>query len=417
MSHDLRTPTTLFLGGIPPEYRRRGYRHVASWMFYGVFFAVVMNLGPFVVRKLGGTAFQSLLVNIAQGLPLVFAVLWVPLTERRNPVRLAGLLLASGGALLMFCGLGGGLWSFVVILAAARLLSTLANPALGTALRQIYPDRWRGKLLSLPYTANMLVRMGCVAAAGWMLQRDLQLYRWIFPAAGLAALGGGVLFRGIRGGRGDHRPASQLQEGRLNRLLSPLRSALSNRPLLIFLIGYFVASCGGVSYFNALPLFASDDLGLTPQQWSLARAGFMVATLVSFFVWGVFMDRFGAPLTAVVSWVGQCAIILGMSFVTSWPMLFALVASRGLFQSGNMMAFFPVVMYFSKPEETSRAMSLHFSLWGIRWVLAPLLVVAVIDGGLFPIRHLFLVSAAFAAAGTVVMAAVWWRGARTPVSG
>ena len=54
MSQEPGTPPPL-PGPVPPiEYRRRRDRHTASWVFYGVFFAVVWNLGPVVIRERGG---------------------------------------------------------------------------------------------------------------------------------------------------------------------------------------------------------------------------------------------------------------------------------------------------------------------------------------------------------------------------
>jgi len=408
----------LLFPSIPAEYRRRGYRHTVSWAFYGIFFAVVWSLGPFVIRELGGSALQSLLLNLAQGIPLVVAFLWVPFIERRNPARLTGLILAAGGVLTLVSGMGQGLWSFVLVITGGMLISSLARPMLGTALEQIYPRQWRGKLMSMPYAANTIVRMACVAGAGWLLKRDITQYRCVFPAAGLALVVSGVLFRSIGGSRGDRRDRSEEDGSSVaQRVIAPLRATLRNKPLLWFLIGYFLASCGGVTYFNAVPLFANDQLGLTSAQYGLARAGFMFATLVSFYLWGSFMDRFGAALTAVLAWVVQILIFF-LFFVIEAPVpIMVLIAVRGLFHSGNMMAFFPLVMHFTEPSETSRGMSLHFTLWGIRWVLTPLLVIFVIDGALFPVRYLFLISAVLAAAGTAVMAAVWWQDHRREQAG
>jgi MFS family permease len=188
-----------------------------------------------------------------------------------------------------------------------------------------------------------------------------------------------------------------------------VRHVTENRPLLVFLIGYFLVASGGVIYGNVLPLFASDEVGLTPEQWGYALSAFLLATLVSFWFWGVFLDRFGAPLTVLICW-GAMGVAMGaVFFARSWPAFLVLVGVRGLFMSGNILAFFPIVMHFTESADTIRGMGLHFSLWGLRWVTMPLLVALVVDGGLFPMHYLFPVSLALVAIGVATMGRVWWR--------
>jgi len=405
------------LRSVPVEYRRRGYRHTASWAFYGVFFAAVAGQGPFVIRKLGGSAFQCLMIDLGLAVPLIFAFLWGPFLRRRNPVRFTSLTLAMGGLLVLFGGFASGLWTLALVLTGGMFLLTLSRPAMGVAFRQVYPDQWRGKLLSLPNASAVLARMVTVAVVGWLLQRDLGLHRYVFPAAGAALLVGGLLFRGIRGSRGERHAEG---DGAAPRVLAhareSVRTALGNRALVLFLLGYSVTTLGSVSAIKVLPLFASDELSLNPEQYGYALAAFQVAMLLSFYPWGVLMDRIGAPLTAVLSWLLQLGIFGALFFVESWPVFFVLVAARGFFQSGNMLAFYPMVMHFTKASETQQGMALHFTIWGLRWTAITFALAWVVDGQLFPMRYVFLAGALLVAAGVAVMMLAWRRYGRRPVS-
>ncbi len=396
-----------FLRGVPHKYRRRGYRHTVSWAFYGLFIAVIIEQGPFVIRELGGTALQCLLPQMGQALPLVFALLWMPLLERRNPARLTGLLHAFGGLLIAFSGFCLEISSLVAVLTAGMLLSALSRPAMGTALQQVYPQQWRGKLLSLPNTSATLVRIVCLVVVGRLLRQDLGRYHWAFPIAGAALVVSGVLFRRVGGSRGSRTADGEPRPGILAQVKASVSSPLRNKVLLAFLICYFVTTCGSVAAVKVLPLFAKDKLALTTEQWGIALAWLLVAMLISYYPWGLFLDRFGAPVTVMVSWTLQCGIFAGLFFVHSWPTFLVLVAARGLFQAGNMLAFFPLVMHFTDPSETSRGMSLHFTLWGIRWVTMILFVALVVDLDLFPMRYIFLVGTALVGVGTAAMAVVW----------
>jgi Na+/melibiose symporter-like transporter len=257
----------------------------------------------------------------------------------------------------------------------------------------------------------MLCRVLVLVFVGRLLRRDLEAYRVVFPLAGLCMLVGALLFRSIPGSRGDRRARRAPQSRSLRgHALDAVRAALDNKALLVFLIGYSLATCGGVLHGNALPLFAKDEIGLNTAQWGYAIAASLVVTLATFWFWGAFMDRFSAPLTMVICWAALAALTAAVFFVESWPALLAIMTARGLFFSGNLLAFFPIVMHFTRSSETTRGMALHSSLWGIRWVMMPLVVVFVVDGALFPTRYLFLVSFCLIAVGATTMARVWWLG-------
>lgn len=409
-------PRGMGLGSVPVEYRRRGYRHTISWAFCGASGAIIADQGPFVIRKLGGTAFQSLMIDLGLALPLIFAFLWGPFLRRRNPIRFTGLTLAMGGVLVLFSGLSPGLWTLALILTGGMLLTAISRPTMGVAFRQVYPDQWRGKLLSIPSVSDMLARMVVLAYVGVLLEHRLGLYRWVFPAAGVALLVGGLLFRGISGSRGERDPVGIPARSALSQALESARIALRNRGLLLFLLGYSVTTFGSVSALKVLPLFASDELDLTTRQYGYALAAYQVAMLVSFYPWGAVMDRIGAPLTAVLSWVLQLGIFVGLFFVQSWPLFFVLVAARGLFQSANALAFYPMVMHFTPASETHHGMTLHFTIWGLRWTAITFLCAWIVDAQMFAMRYLFLAGAVLVAVGVWVMMLTWRRpgGASVP---
>jgi hypothetical protein len=127
------------------------------------------------------------------------------------------------------------------------------------------------------------------------------------------------------------------------------------------------------------------------------------------------MDRIGAPLTAVMSWVLQLGIFVGLFFARSWPLFFVLVAARGLFQSANALAFYPMVMHFTRPSETQHGMTLHFTIWGVRWTAITFLCAWIVDAQMFAMRYLFLSGAVLVAAGVGIMMLTWRRYGSAPV--
>jgi sugar phosphate permease len=390
-------------------YHGRHRWHSASWAFYGLYVGIIWGLAPFVIRERGGTALQAVLVNAGRAVPLLLAVLWMPFAESRNPVRLTGLLMALGGLLVMFTGLAESNRAVAWVLFAGAMLSSAGQPLLGKTMEQVYPPGLRGKLMSLPNTLCMLTQVACLVLVGRWLRNDVGGYSLAFPLAGVALVLCGVLFRRIAGSRGTPAPDGVHP---LRRLLDSLRSTFRNRALFVFLVGYFLATAGAVFAFNIVPLFASDELHLNPELYGLARAGFMAVALVSFPLWGWFLDRFGAPLTMVISWLTQGLLFATLYWVHSWWPFFALFSVRGFFQAGNILAFFPIVMHFTSSEETGRGMSLHYLFWGVRWLFMTLLAAAVVDHALIPMRVGFVLTSVSVLTGVVIMAFVWRRDAR-----
>jgi sugar phosphate permease len=391
-------------GGIPPRYRSRQIRHTLAWAFYGVFVSLIWNLAPFVIRERGGTALQSVLVNAGRAVPLLLALGWVPFAESRNPARLTGLFLGLGGAVLLFSGLADGNWALAMVLFFGSVLSSASQPLLGKTMQQVYPAGLRGKLMSLPNTVSMLVQVACLITVGRWLRGNVSGYALAFPLAGASLLVCAVFFRSIHGSRGGE------HEGGIHpvrRLVENLRSTFRNRMLFLFLVGYFLATSGAVFAFNIIPLFAKDELFLNSELYGLSRAGFMAVALLSFPMWGRFLDRFGAPVTMVVSWFCQALLFACLFFVDSYWPFFGLMSVRGFFQAGNILAFFPIVMHFTAAEETGRGMSMHYLFWGIRWLFMTLLAAVVVDHQLMPMRATFLVTTVSVLTGVSVMAAVW----------
>jgi hypothetical protein len=66
-------------------------------------------------------------------------------------------------------------------------------------------------------------------------------------------------------------------------------------------------------------------------------------------------------------------------------------------------------MHFTRSGETLRGMGLHSTLWGIRWLLMPGLVIVAVDTGIFPQRYLFLIATAMVALGLSILGRLWWR--------
>jgi len=217
---------------------------------------------------------------------------------------------------------------------------------------------------------------------------------------------GAVLFRRIGGSRGN-RLAGAIPDSWRTHVRTALRDAVSNRPLLYALIGYFFVTCGGVVYSNVLPLYARDQVGLNPEQWGLVSATNLGATLVCFWFWGRFMDRFGALVTILVTWSGMGLLMGSLFFVHGWAPFLIIVTSYGIFMSGNILAFFPIVMHFTRSADTLRGMGLHSSLWGIRWLLMPGLVIVTVDAHLFAQRYLFLVGLGLVVVGLGIIGRVW----------
>ncbi len=223
-----------------------------------------------------------------------------------------------------------------------------------------------------------------------------------------------MLFRRVGGSRGDRR-AGGMPDCWLDHVRRSLRQAVSNGPLLWTLIGYFFVTSGGVVYSNVLPLYAKDHIGLNTEQWGLVTPA----------TWA---PRSSASGSGASSWtvsarrhhphhVGRHGAADGSLFFVSGMVPFLLVVTcYGIFMSGNILAFFPIVMHYTESAETARGMGLHSTLWGIRWLTMPGLVIVTVDAHLFDQRYLFLLGLGMVVCGLAIIARVWRRHERARVA-
>jgi DHA1 family inner membrane transport protein len=300
-------------------------------------------------------------------------------------------------------------WAFVTMVGSLQFIGTISTPAYTSLMRDIYPDKTRGRLMGYVRAAMQTLMFLSTLVAGRLLDNHIS-YRALFPVAGFFGIAASLAFwrvRALPGMRVDN-PAEGSSQGR--------RFAIKAQDLKHYFGRYRPAhgkSAKAASNVKETALFFRDTLGIlkynVPYRWfaaSVATYGFanlavqplyqlfqidilhisntQVANLANFaslwsivgaFFWGRFMDRYGPPKAVLLSIL--CIALMPIVYLTahSIPWLAFASALSGFGFAGIELSYMMSILAYSETGRAAQYQSLHSLLLGVRGVIAPLLAI------------------------------------------
>ncbi|MCS7056145.1 MAG: MFS transporter [Thermoflexales bacterium] len=169
--------------------------------------------------------------------------------------------------------------------------------------QELVPNDVRGKLMALENTVITLAQIVAVAMAGALMDRLTGSARYLAPMGigVVAGLIGVLLFSLLPGGR----PVRQSVDLRAH--LAEMRLALGDRNFIAFMSMLTLVTLGITLSGSFIPLFANEQIGLSPGNVVLLGIGGSVGTLAAALPVGWALDRIGnKPLM----WVGLVALFV-----------------------------------------------------------------------------------------------------------
>jgi predicted MFS family arabinose efflux permease len=279
------------------------------------------------------------------------------------------------------------------------MIAVAATGAMHPLLTQIYQDNYpaasRGRFFSRTMVIRIASAVGCSAAVGSVLARDLGYFRAVLilfaaalafsswclnrvPSAALHASGGGHPFRALRHVRHDAvfriTLAAWMLMGFGNLMMLPLRIEYLANPAY------------------ALGLSADTIAFLTGVVPNVAR-------LVMSPVWGWLFDRANFFVLRITLNLG---FAIGVAaFFTSDTMTGFMIAAvvHGISAAGGDLAWSLWVTKIAPPERVAEYMSVHTFFTGVRGLLAPMLGFALV-------AHWSLSAMGFVAAAMILAASL-----------
>lgn len=281
--------------------------------------------------------------------------------------KIAAYLFFISGALMFVASSSWSLTSFLVPTCLAFCLAAQVIPLVVHIWTSNYPSNKRGSYMAV----CMMFSIGCTLAyslyCGWLLDRDLQYFRFVLGGIAIAYLiAGFALYR---------MPAIELSRGASQNPIKNLSYAFEDRKFGLMLLGWMFLGFG-----NLMVLPLRFDY-LLREEYGIEASKLMVSLLTlgvpAFFrfassrFWGALFDRINFMLLRLVlNIIIMVAIALFFLSKNFWVIGFS-SALFGIAMGGANISWSLWVTKFATPERTAAYMSVHSFTTGIRGILAP----------------------------------------------
>jgi MFS family permease len=287
---------------------------------------------------------------------------------------LAGVLLRLPIALMYF---SGDVNVMLVLLVFYFASNSVVIPGQNAAIRHRYGEGRRATLFGWGLSVFTLFSLPASMIAGAMMDADFQFYRVLFVVEAVFgachALFIAMMARGMKAGI---QAAAETGEGFLRRLF---RVFSQDREFARFEAYFMLYGFGYMIVLPVIPFFASDVLGLSYEQYALAKSVIGQMGLLFLAPWlGARVDRIHP-----FRFTGVMCLILGFYPLTMLTAGFFPEAGKVLFYmayavfaigiAGVSMSWNMSSLYFAPEGQTATYQGLHISLTAIRGLFAPVI--------------------------------------------
>jgi MFS family permease len=363
------------LGG---EERRAFRFQITSSVMGAVAAGVMLNHEYIAARGLHASVWQITILTMIWPVSNVFSVFASHWLERRGSyfgtMLLAGVLLRLPIALMYF---SGNVNVMMVLLVFYFASNSVVIPGQNAAIRHRYGEGRRATLFGWGLSVFTLFSLPASMIAGAMMDADFQFYRILFVVEAVFgachALFIAMMARGMKAvGHGT----GETGDGFLGRLF---RVFSQDREFARFEAYFMLYGFGYMIVLPVIPFFASDMLGLSYEQYALAKSVIGQLGLVFLAPWlGTRVDRihpfrFTGVMCLILGFY-PLALLAGGFFPAAGKALFyAAYAIFAIGIAGVSMSWNMSSLYFAPEGQTATYQGLHISLTAIRGLFAPVI--------------------------------------------
>jgi len=405
-----------------PFYSRYTYHFQLRAALFAGLAAGLMGLEELLLRKtLGGSPEMiALLMSLGMGSLILSPFCWSYL-QRCSPRKVL-IVLGLGHCSLVLIAFTSSPLIFVFAVSIPSLLvSPVFLPLRNTIVERNHSAPVRGKTYAYISAYTVLVIMIMAQVTGFALDWEPDLYRLLFPVAGVASFLSMLYYAKIKIRRLQRPVVLSVNEKRDSVLMTFRKSmrdvfrVLKENPAFRkFERNFFIYGVGLLMSLPVVVIFVVDHLEATYA--SAAGAILVIPTItlmISLPVWGRMLDRFGASKTAgftnflLALW---SLLLFCAALETNLLLFFVAYAIHGIALGGVDVVWNIGPIEFcgrrslsEKPVvgEAGSFTAIHSMFTGIRALFAPLLGVAVFR--LFGVQAVFLVACGFFAIACILM--------------
>lgn len=403
----------MFLERAVPREAREAYRKDAvGGMLAGAFNGAIIPFMLVMAReKLHASELCLGIMTAASAVGSMAALFYANAMEGRKKMPFVVWPGVIGRGLFVLAPFATTPLTFTMMVFSALGLQSIVGPAYAAVLKEIYPDRQRGRIMAYirvgmafaafatTFLVGAMMKGGRIPFLNWSMPKlD---YRAIFPIAGLLGAGSSIAFGTIKTAPVDPSHPSNRRGSTLGYLLGTLSILREDRGFAWFLAAIFVSGFGNLIAIPFYPIMQVDVLHITSTWVAILANTATVFAMLAFFYWGKTIDA-RCPLRATMINVLITACIQLIYFATTkvWMLLPAAMLA-GIAASGTELAYFNSILHFAKDGKESQYQALHAFLFGIRGTIAPLLA-PVLTGLGVGVRTVFLASALLMVVGALM---------------
>jgi len=336
-----------------------------------------MNHDYIATNGLGASVVQITLLAMIWPVSNLFSVMtshFVDSSNRHSTAIFIGAALRLPIALMFF----SSSVNFMLILLFLYFSSnSLVIPGQNAVMRSRYNKGHRGLLFGWTMTALNLFALPAAMVVGALLDADFSFYRWLFVVEGVMGSAQAVVMGFMARGMKD--PVA-VAESNIRDFFKSIGQVLKgDREFLKFEMFFMIYGFGFMTVQPALPFYSQEVLGLSYEQYALAKGviGQLGLLLLAPFL-GSKMDKLHPfKFTGVVCFIlaGFPLLLVGSSLFPSIgiPLYYAAWAAFAIGIAGVVISWNMSSMFFAPEGRTATYQGLHVTATAMRGFFAPVL--------------------------------------------
>ena len=386
------------LASLPPDVRLAWKWDLLTSLLAGIYQGCVWTFVMRLARaEMKATGEHIAWIAAAPALGYLFATVWARQMEGREKMPYVFWTWLAARGLFLFAPLIATRNHYVALVCFTPLIFSVSTPAYTAIMKDIYPERLRGRLMSSVRIVMNGFTLAFALIMGQFMDRGLD-YRWAFCFGGFFGALSAWSFSRIR-----IPPASESGETRssLREFYGSTFSILARNPAYKwFSASVFVSGFGNIIASTLYPIYQVDRFNVSNTDVAALNNTQALCTIAGFIFWGGFLDRKG-PLAACV-FALAVNLLAPILYAWAWGMSALYIAHGliGLSIAGVDLAYLNATIVFAEPGRVAQYQALHSSFFGIRGSIAPHFAIPAM--AIMGFQNVFLVSFGIMAAGVLL---------------
>lgn len=368
---------------------------ICSGIYQGCVWTFALQLAR---GALHATGFQIGLATSAPCIGYLFATLWARQMEGKSKLPFVTItwVLSRGLFVLtpLLVGNPPNRAMFVMLICLAPIVFSVSTPAYTAIMKDIYPDEMRGRLMSFVRVGMAISMLLTAPAMGWLQEKMGLDFRWMFAFGGVFGVGTAFAFSHLRlpdvPNTSTPPPVAAFMRDTFGILVH-------DRGYRWFQVSVVISGFGNLVACTLYPIYQVDHFHISPQQIANLTLETGIASLLSLFFFGWFMDRFGSLSAVLLGVAIICLTPICYAFGPTIYWLYAGAFFMGFAGAGTELGYLNTTLMFAARGRAAQYQAVHSSLFGLRGTIAPLVAIRLFDllGKSFPVTFMVCLSIMF----------------------